>query len=146
MGKAEDIADELRENGLGDVAEILVTHGFLAAHGHVSQKIREGKAGEDPWNPERDVHNLEVAQERLSEVMNPDEEEDRYWLLEALEDEDTSETNRLNEVAVSVTATHPGANEFPVVGLVDEKIGGVIGYLHADFADAICLELNLAQS
>jgi len=62
----------------------------------------------------------------------------RYWLLDATKEEDTSGHNRLHEVEA--------AAQMPIVGLVDENGGGVIGYLHADLADEILSLLNRVTS
>lgn len=58
----------------------------------------------------------------------------RYWILDAMQDEDTSQHNRINEASEAIG--------FPVVGLVDEQGGGVIGYLHHDYANVIAESLN----
>ena len=59
----------------------------------------------------------------------------RYWILDATESEDTSSDNRLNEVT--------SAAQMPMVGLVDETLGGVVGYLQADAASDIVNTLNV---
>lgn len=52
-----------------------------------------------------------------------------FWILDALADEDTSEHNRINEVSK--------AANMPVVGIVAEPDGGVIGYVHPDYAERL---------
>lgn len=47
---------------------------------------------------------------------------------------DTSLSSRINEVSE--------AARLPMVGLVDEETGGVIGYISAPFAEAVIQGLN----
>jgi hypothetical protein len=60
--------------------------------------------------------------------------EDRYWILTSLRGEDTSQHNRINEVAEAANLS--------MVGIVDEEAGGVVAYVTVDLADEIVKRLN----
>lgn len=57
--------------------------------------------------------------------------EPRYWIIDHAY---AGEPNRIAEAA--------RAAQMPLVGLVDEEEGGVIGYLHPEFADGVVNSLN----
>lgn len=61
---------------------------------------------------------------------------ERFWLLDVSTDEDTSDNNRINEVCE--------AANLPMVGLVDESVGGVIAYVTTQngYADELLSILN----
>jgi hypothetical protein len=61
-----DLADELIENGLDDVAEYLLANGVEATREWIDGAISESRANDDPegWR----LHNLEVARDRLGDA------------------------------------------------------------------------------